>query len=131
MNPRLAMGLIGICLIIANMVLIAKVHGVEQESAAATRTVRAHEDRRRTMCDRIELMFGGADDVARRPYTTEARTRIQTDLVVFAPVAEGCVAIPPATNRALNALDNDQALQDGVLELGRALAEAKARRWPL
>lgn len=131
MNSRVAAGLTGTCLIFAILVLIAKLHQVEQEGAATTRTVLAHEERRRTMCDRVEQMFG-ADDVAQpAPYTTDTRTRIQTDLAIFAPLAEGCVVIPPATNRALGELDNDQALQEGALELGRALAEAKTRRWPL
>jgi len=132
MNSRMAAGLTGTCLIFAIVVLITKLHQAEQESAATTKAVHAHEERRRAMCDRIELMFGGADDVARRrPYTTEARSRIQTDLAVFAPIAEGCIVIPPATNRALGELDNDQALQEGALELGRALTAAKAREWPL
>lgn len=131
MNPRVAAGLTGTCLIFTILVLITQVHRVEQERAAASSTVHAHEERRSAMCDRIDLMFG-ADDVAQPPpYTTDTRTRIQTDLAIFAPIAEGCVAIPPETNRALSALDNDQALQEGALALGRALTSAKTRGWPL
>jgi hypothetical protein len=123
--------IVAVALIVLFSTLLASQRNAQRVDDLTSR-VNQHRERREVMCDRYAMMFSGSVDEARRPpYTPDTRRRIQTDLSIFAPITEGCIDIPPATDYALGHLDNDQALQKGVLELDRALTAAKTKRWPL
>jgi hypothetical protein len=121
------------CTLLAVIACFIEIHEYEETVASMKARVHRHVERRKEMCDRLDMMFSGAAAEAEQPlpYKADVRHRIQTDLAIFSPSIEGCVEIPHATDRAIIEMDRDSVLQTGIRALHHAMMAAKARGWPL
>lgn len=95
-----------------------------------------YKDSREKMCERVLSIFEGAVAVAnQKPFITEDSQRLCTDLLEVGAYAEGCVALPDTTKKAMEGCQNggvdESLLKEGVWSLDKELRASKSGKWPI